>query len=869
MAQASSAAPPSGKTGWPATNIMFHGIRNATPDSDALASSDDENDQLQPIHSIPQPNNQRYGRRASWFGDPQPLPRKVSFTATTGSQPPTPSSEQTGWIAATAGTRPSTSGGSFPWGTNIWSQEGKKDPPARLTEIIPPKTTSAGSNRRASGVQPRPSFGEDAHNSAFPFSIPLHPTPKTYRSMSYSVGQMDDEEDVTPGGSSLSQANASTYSNPAGQYSLTRHPSRPSNELLRGPSGLAQLQEDENEGFGDGSGQGNSADFFDSAAKKLADSIRDLKLSRNSQYQSNRAYDEQGPKPEVVKRGQWQTQLGFGGLPEGSQSRRHSFAAGEGVGLQEASSLPGLPFSRDHLGRRTDAPQNYFSSAPRPSASLEQFDQRQWPNPQTDYMASSMQVAPKVAQEMANHEDMTNHYVVTFKCSRAEVFYIPHNMGLEVKPGDMVIVEADRGFDIGTVMYAELNMRQARIRKEELAIEHHRWLTTFSKSNRKLAEAAIQGKTLPGAGFNANTVIPGEQHGGRAKLIKSLARPHEIHLLTDKEGNEEKAKRICQHKVAEHRLPMEILDAEFQLDFKKLTFYYYAETYIDFTNLVGDLFKVWKTRIWMSAINPASFASAHQSNTAPVGLGPGVVSQTGESTYSPLGAPSARAKGSRRQQAQQNTVPQQGMYTQSGGLMYWIPPPDQGSAPVCLGTALSPEEAAGAQARIQQPSQPGPSFNQPFQPAMSTAPTSNFGAPPQYPPSPFTGGNFSQASSQYSPFPNSANAPPSTTVPTTTNASGHIRTSGPASGAAPPRSNWNSTGGTRNVTERPGSGTAPPGATASPSTTTPTGQWFNPPPISSASSTGRPYDPFAHEFVPGRSEGARGGTASQGQGWQK
>ncbi|KAL9097851.1 MAG: hypothetical protein Q9165_000177 [Trypethelium subeluteriae] len=356
MAQASSAAPPSGKTGWPATNIMFHGIRNATPDSDALASSDDENDQLQPIHSIPQPNNQRYGRRASWFGDAQPLPRKVSFTATTGSQPPTPSSEQTGWIAATAGNRPSTSGGSFPWGTNIWSQEGKKDPPARLTEIIPPKTTSAGSNRRASGVQPRPSFGEDAHNSAFPFSIPLHPTPKTYRSMSYSVGQMDDEEDVTPGGSSLSQTNAGAYSNPASQYSLTRHPSRPSNELLRGPSGLAQLQEDENEGFGDGSGQGNSADFFDSAAKKLADSIRDLKLSRNSQYQSNRAYDEQALKPEAVKRGQWQTQLGFGGLPEGSQSRRHSFAAGEGVGLQEASSLPGLPFSRDHLGRRTDAP---------------------------------------------------------------------------------------------------------------------------------------------------------------------------------------------------------------------------------------------------------------------------------------------------------------------------------------------------------------------------------------------------------------------------------------------------------------------------------------------------------------------------------
>lgn len=42
-------------------------------------------------------------------------------------------------------------------------------------------------------------------------------------------------------------------------------------------------------------------------------------------------------------------------------------------------------------------------------------------------------------------------------------------------------------------------------------------------------------------------------------------------------------------------------------DYRKLTFYYYAEEYINFNELVTDLFKVYKTRIWMSAINPASF----------------------------------------------------------------------------------------------------------------------------------------------------------------------------------------------------------------------------------------------------------------------
>ncbi|KAF2812220.1 uncharacterized protein BDZ99DRAFT_474428 [Mytilinidion resinicola] len=79
---------------------------------------------------------------------------------------------------------------------------------------------------------------------------------------------------------------------------------------------------------------------------------------------------------------------------------------------------------------------------------------------------------------------------------------------------------------------------------------------------------------------------------------------------SEKEGSEAKAKRICHAKVAEYGLNMEILDLEYELDYKKLPFYYYADAYINFNKLVTDLFKVYKTRIWMSAVNPASFASA-------------------------------------------------------------------------------------------------------------------------------------------------------------------------------------------------------------------------------------------------------------------
>lgn len=44
-------------------------------------------------------------------------------------------------------------------------------------------------------------------------------------------------------------------------------------------------------------------------------------------------------------------------------------------------------------------------------------------------------------------------------------------------------------------------------------------------------------------------------------------------------------------------------------DWKKLTFYYFADAYVNFNTLVTDLFKIYKTRIWMSAINPASFVT--------------------------------------------------------------------------------------------------------------------------------------------------------------------------------------------------------------------------------------------------------------------
>ena len=62
-------------------------------------------------------------------------------------------------------------------------------------------------------------------------------------------------------------------------------------------------------------------------------------------------------------------------------------------------------------------------------------------------------------------------------------------------------------------------------------------------------------------------------------------------------------------------------------DYHKLTYYYYAEAYVNFNDLVTDLFKQYKVRIWMSAVNPASVVnpSGIMQVPPPTAIGPGAI----------------------------------------------------------------------------------------------------------------------------------------------------------------------------------------------------------------------------------------------------
>lgn len=165
-------------------------------------------------------------------------------------------------------------------------------------------------------------------------------------------------------------------------------------------------------------------------------------------------------------------------------------------------------------------------------------------------------------------------YIVSFKSNRSEVFVLDENMkamGIEVNAGDMVIVDGDRGSDMGIVKEARLTWEEAAVSKAVYNRLHYKSLVMFSRMFPHVAQASA-GDTAYSESTDAvaasNLAESRQRKTGnpsQPKFIRRIASDSEVKLLLDKEGNEAKAKRICQGKVNAHGIHMEILDAEFQL----------------------------------------------------------------------------------------------------------------------------------------------------------------------------------------------------------------------------------------------------------------------------------------------------------------
>jgi PSP1 C-terminal conserved region len=639
------------------------GMRRSTPDSEALASSDDEVDQARSAatsQKLPKPT-----RRTSWLNDVSAanagaLNRKPSLTAQyspSTSNPGTPGTEPPSWssLGNQASVAWNNAPTSSPWGS-IWSQDNRGGPPSRLHEVMA------------------------TNESGLPFSIPLQPTPKSYRSQSYSVGQLDSGS-VVPTSGQIPTSTEGTRTRLGGQNpSLQRRTSR-NNGLGLDSGGLGRVREveDDEEEAGRMSHPSDSYHHPQSrqmerlqqenAQLRQANQLHDRTISatssttipatsafRGSRIQPSvpeeydtavddhesmsgsgtlprlqngmRRLSEQSGIPfdrqnltaseasarENTRKAQWSTSLGFGSIPEAPQSRRHSLAdvptrhgsfSSHGIApafpyltspgadiAVEDEHAPAYENSSQEVGSQGDDRESALTLLQPTQAQMEHVNLR-FRSDAAAYFATT-DVTRRAAEAHVHSSFMGNHpyspqshlgtymgpasqplHIVNFKCCRSDVFYVQDGTGLQVNVGDLVVVEADRGTDLGTVQHVNVTWDEARRYKEHYAEEHYKWLMMFSQQSRNGGPNVLNPNGLPGRPGSAVGGMgpPGHQaphdsgHTGdlKPKMIKRLAQNHEIQTLKDKEGNEAKAKRNCQQKVLEHRLNMEILDAEFQM----------------------------------------------------------------------------------------------------------------------------------------------------------------------------------------------------------------------------------------------------------------------------------------------------------------
>lgn len=221
-------------------------------------------------------------------------------------------------------------------------------------------------------------------------------------------------------------------------------------------------------------------------------------------------------------------------------------------------------------------------------------------------------------------------YIVEFKQGRTDLFFrstspssSPSNCnGESIQRGDLVIVEADRGKDLGTVVNDSITVEQVQAflaHQSDLTIgtavvgaggqlsgAHVSDETLSNASGRSGSPPSTTGATIASGGSSIASTRPMRTINPKRLFTKATAA--DTSTLFSKAQDEERALQLCISKVMQRGLPMSVVAAEMQWDRRKLTFYYTASMRVDFRDLVKELFRLYKTRIWMCHLGHPSGA---------------------------------------------------------------------------------------------------------------------------------------------------------------------------------------------------------------------------------------------------------------------
>lgn len=146
---------------------------------------------------------------------------------------------------------------------------------------------------------------------------------------------------------------------------------------------------------------------------------------------------------------------------------------------------------------------------------------------------------------------MPDIYLVEFKGYRKGFYVNPNH--LVIQEGEHVVVQGERGEDMGKAA--------KKVEKEDVS-----------------------------------------QFFEKPLKIKRKATSEDLEKLKINREKEKEALKTCQRMVLERNMEMKVVDAEFQFDCNKITFFFTAEKRIDFRELVKELAGIYKTRIELRQI---------------------------------------------------------------------------------------------------------------------------------------------------------------------------------------------------------------------------------------------------------------------------
>ncbi|HEX3642623.1 MAG TPA: stage 0 sporulation family protein [Ktedonobacteraceae bacterium] len=86
------------------------------------------------------------------------------------------------------------------------------------------------------------------------------------------------------------------------------------------------------------------------------------------------------------------------------------------------------------------------------------------------------------------------------------------------------------------------------------------------------------------------------------KPVQHLATEDELRTMLTFKSKEKEALTRCHERVLQHKLPMKLVEAEYNFDGSRLTFYFTADERVDFRALVRDLAATFRTRIELRQI---------------------------------------------------------------------------------------------------------------------------------------------------------------------------------------------------------------------------------------------------------------------------